>query len=262
MTDAVRVETEGALLHVVLARPRARNALDHEMQLQLVAAFERAAVSDPVRAVLLRAEGEHFCAGADLAVAGGERPRRPGHLQRTMPQRSQRAILAIWHAQVPVVAAVRGHAAGMGCSLALACDFVVASETATFSLPFVRLGVAADTGSPFLLPRLVGLARAKEMLLLGRPVSGELAAAWGLVSAAVPDADVERAAHALAVELATGATVAIGLTKALLHGGLDQDLARAMADEGLAQELAVRTKDFREGVESRTGKRPPQFLGE
>lgn len=262
MTDAVRVESEGALMHVVLGRPRARNALDHEMQTRLAAAFENAAASESVRAVLLRADGDDFCAGADLAVASRDRPRRPGHLQRTMPQRSQRAILAVWHAQVPVVAAVRGHAAGMGCSLALACDFVIASETATFSLPFVRLGVAADTGSPFLLPRLVGLARAKEMLLLGRPVSGELAAAWGLVSAAVADSDVEDAALALARELAEGATVAIGLTKALLHRGLDRDLAGEMADEGLAQELAVRTKDFREAVESRTAKRPPQFLGE
>jgi 2-(1,2-epoxy-1,2-dihydrophenyl)acetyl-CoA isomerase len=259
----VRVERDGSILHLVLDRPQARNALDPASIDRLADAVVDAATDESIRVVALTATGEHFCAGIDLPAVnrpGRSRP-RTGHVQRSLGTGAHRLVEALWTVQLPVVAAVRGHAAGLGSHLALTADFVVAGRSARFSEPFVRRGLTPDSGGTFLLPRLVGLARAKEMLLLGRPISADEAAAWGLVGRVVDDEQLEAETAQLVAELATSATVSIGLTKLLVHRSLELPFGQALAQEGLAEELAIRSRDFREGLAGFVEKRPPEFEG-
>jgi 2-(1,2-epoxy-1,2-dihydrophenyl)acetyl-CoA isomerase len=160
-----------------------------------------------------------------------------------------------------VVCAVQGWAAGIGFQLALASDFTVAAEDARFWEPFVQRGFTPDSGATWLLPRLVGPARARELLLLGRELSGTEAQEWGLVHRAVPAAEVTAAADALAATLAGGPTVAIGLTKWLLQAATDASLDQHLRDEAFALELSSRSEDFREGLRAFRDKRPPDFSG-
>jgi 2-(1,2-epoxy-1,2-dihydrophenyl)acetyl-CoA isomerase len=161
-----------------------------------------------------------------------------------------------------VVCAVRGFAAGLGFQLALAADFTVAAESACFWEPFLERGFSADSGSTWLLPRLVGVARAKDLLLLGRKLSGAEAAAWGVIHRAVPDGELESATAALVERLAGAATVALGLTKRCLQRALETGLSEAMHDESLALELSSRTADFREGLLAFKERRAARFSGQ
>ncbi len=163
--------------------------------------------------------------------------------------------------QVPVVAVVRGWAAGLGFQLALAADFAVAAADARFWQPFSQRGFSPDSGATWLVPRLVGAVRARELLLLGRELSGREAAEWHLIHEAVPPADLERVAGELTARLAAGPTVAIGLTKWLIGVGADADLRQQLANEGFAMELSSRAEDFREGLTAFREKRPPRFTG-
>jgi 2-(1,2-epoxy-1,2-dihydrophenyl)acetyl-CoA isomerase len=156
---------------------------------------------------------------------------------------------------------VRGWAAGLGFQLALAADFTIASESACFWQPFVERGFSPDSGATWLLPRLVGLSRAKELLLLGRKLSGAEAAAWGLVHRAVPDGELEAATAAIVAELGRGPTVALGLTKHCLHRSLETGLVEAMQGEAFALELSSRTADFKEGLLAFKERRAARFEG-
>ena len=162
---------------------------------------------------------------------------------------------------MPVVAAVRGWAAGLGLHLALAADFCVVARDARLWEPFIARGFTPDSGATWLLPRLVGLARARELLVLGRELSGAEAGDWGLVHRAVDAADVDDEAAALARRLATGPTVAVGLTKWLLAASTDTDLAAQLRNEAFALELSSRSEDFREGLSAFRAKRDPEFSG-
>jgi 2-(1,2-epoxy-1,2-dihydrophenyl)acetyl-CoA isomerase len=163
--------------------------------------------------------------------------------------------------QLPVVCAVRGWAAGLGCQIALASDFTVAADDSRFSLPMVTRGFTPDSGATWLLPRLMGVARAKELLLLGRPFTGADAADWGVIHRAVPAAELDAAVDALIGELARAATVAIGLTKRCVNESLDGGIGDAMARESMALELSSRTADFREGLSAFRDRRDPDFHG-
>jgi 2-(1,2-epoxy-1,2-dihydrophenyl)acetyl-CoA isomerase len=174
---------------------------------------------------------------------------------------AHRLIALLMEVQLPVVCAVRGWAAGLGCQLALAADFTIATDDSRFWLPFTKRGFTPDSGATWLVPRLIGVARAKELLLLGRPVSGAEAAAWGMIHRAVPDADLRTATEALVSELAAAATVAIGLTKRCIHSALDGGLVDAMADEAMALEVSSRTGDFREGLLAFKERRDASFEG-
>ena len=150
--------------------------------------------------------------------------------------------------EVPVICAVRGWAAGLGCHLALAADFTIAANTARFWEPFGRRGFTPDSGGTWMIPRLVGLARARKMILLGREVSGEEAESWGLIHQAVPDDELETASESLLTELVEAPTIAIGLAKFCLHRSLELPLDQAMELEALALELSSRSGDFKEGL--------------
>ena len=256
----VRVEPAGDVLRVVLDRAERGNALDLA---SMDAITEALASAGDARVVVITGAGDHFCAGADIGSADRHRPDPPprtGAVHRTVATGAHRMLRTLWELELPIVAGVHGTAAGLGCMLALGADHVVAGASARFSLPFLERGFSADSGSTWLLPRLVGLARAKQLLLLSRSLTAAEAAAWGLVADVVDDAElpdgVERAAH----RFASGPTVAIGLTRRLLHGA-PADLGAALHAEELAVELAVRSPDFREGIAAFRERRPPRYSG-
>lgn len=258
----VRFATADGILRITLDRPSQRNSLTPASVRAIIETLEDAAVDDSLRAILLDSSGADFCAGADVvaANAGGERP-RVGNLQRRTAVQAHRLIELLGSIQLPVVCAVRGWAAGLGCQLALVADFTVAAETATFWEPFVARGFTPDSGATWLLPRLVGVARAKSLLLLGEKVTGAQAAEWGMIHRAVPDAAVSDAAEELLRRLAQGPTVAIGLAKSCIRSSLELPLTEAMAREALALELSSRSGDFREGLAAFQERREPEYKG-
>jgi 2-(1,2-epoxy-1,2-dihydrophenyl)acetyl-CoA isomerase len=252
----------GPVLRLTLDHRDRRNALDDPTVAALIAELERANQDEDVRAVLLTGRGDDFCAGFDLTTrADGPARPRVGSIQRRLPAQAHRLIAVACSVQVPVVAAVRGWAAGLGLHLAVAADFCVAALDARFWEPFAARGFTPDSGATWLLPRLVGVTRAKELLLLGRELSGADAASWGLVHRAVDAAAVDDEAGRLAGRLAAGPTVALGLTKWLVHAGAGLDLERHLANEAFALELAARSADFREALSARQERREPNFEG-
>jgi 2-(1,2-epoxy-1,2-dihydrophenyl)acetyl-CoA isomerase len=260
---ALAVEREGPVLRLTLDRAAKRNALDDATTAALIAELEAANQDEAVRVVRLAGRGDDFCAGFDLGSRSAEEPARPrvGSIQRRLPSQAHRLIALVCSVQVPVVAAARGWVAGIGLHLAVAADFCVAARDARFWEPFAARGFTPDSGGTWLLPRRVGIARAKELLLLGRELSGADAAAWGLIHRAVDRSDVEAEADALAARLAAGPTVALGLTKWLVHAGAGLDLERQLANEAFALELSSRTADFREGLTAMRERRDPDFEG-
>jgi 2-(1,2-epoxy-1,2-dihydrophenyl)acetyl-CoA isomerase len=190
----------------------------------------------------------------------GERP-RTGDLVRRIPLTAHRVIELIQTIALPVVCTVRGWAVGLGCNLALAADFAVAADDAVFWEPFLARGFSPDSGSTWLLPRLVGVARARRMLLLGEKVSGTDAVDWGLIHHAAAAADLESATEELLARLASGPTVALGLAKQAINSGQHATLDQAMKQELFNLELSSRTKDFKEGLAAFRDRRPPDFQG-
>jgi 2-(1,2-epoxy-1,2-dihydrophenyl)acetyl-CoA isomerase len=261
-SGSVGVHRDGSVLRVVLDRPAQRNSLSHPMQDALVGALTAAAVDDSLRVIHIRGAGDNFCAGADWVSANAGQPRpRTGDLVRRNPHRAHRVVELLHNIHLPVVCTVRGWAVGLGCNLALAADFTVAAANSVFWEPFVARGFSPDSGSTWLVPRLVGLTRAKEMLLLGEQVGGSQAAEWGLIHRCVDDSDVDAVAEQLVTRLASGPTVAIGLAKQAIHYAQRAGLVDAMAQEASDLELSCRTGDFKEGLAAFTQRRTPEFQG-
>ena len=260
--SGVEVTTAGSVLQLTIDRPDRKNSLPPDAVRELIEALESASTDDRLRAVLLDGRGDDFCSGADwVATNAGDAKPRTGSIQRRTPVQAHRLIALLMELQLPVVCRVTGWAAGLGCQVALASDFTIAADDSRFWLPFIKRGFTADSGSTWLVPRLVGVARAKQMLLLGRPVSGADAAAWGMIHRAVPAADLDGAVDELVTELANGPTVAIGLMKRGINGALDGGIVEAMEAEALALELSSRSSDFREGLAAFKDRRDPDFKG-
>lgn len=263
-SDHLRVDHDDGLLRLHLDKPQRRNALDDEMVADLIDAIDAAGRDESVRAVLVTAEGDHFCSGFDIITrnetAKGARP-RVGSIQRRLPSQSHRLIPMMCSVQVPIVCAVRGWASGIGLHLLAASDFAVVADDARIWEPFSQRGFTPDSGGTWLLPRLIGMVRARQLLLLGRTISGVDAVEWGLAHANAPAADVDAEAETLARELSSAATVSIGLTKWLLHTGDTRDLNDHLANEAFALELSSRSEDFREGLAAFKEKRDPRFTG-
>jgi 2-(1,2-epoxy-1,2-dihydrophenyl)acetyl-CoA isomerase len=259
----VIVSVDAGVLDIVIDRPDRKGSLRPADLGRMVDALEDASTDDSLRVVLVRSNGSDFCAGADWVsgnTEGAPKP-RPGSIQRRTPVQAHRLIALLQEVQLPVVCAVRGWAAGLGCQIALAADFAVAAESSSFWLPFVKRGFTPDSGATWLLPRLIGVARAKELLLLGRPVSGLDAGEWGMIHRSVPDDELDAAVDSLVDELQRAATVAVGLTKREIHRALSGTLGEAMEAESLGLELSSRTGDFREGLRAFQEKRDPDFEG-
>jgi 2-(1,2-epoxy-1,2-dihydrophenyl)acetyl-CoA isomerase len=261
------VEVDDAVLRVTIDNTARRNALDDVSVAAFLQALEIASQDDDVRVISLDSTGDDFCSGFDIvarnapkADAKADRP-RVGSIQRRLPNQAHRLIPLLLEVQVPVVATVRGWAAGLGFQLALAADFAVVAHDARFWEPFIGRGFTPDSGATWLLPRLVGLARAKELLLLGRELSGAEAAEWGLVHQSVPGSEVGATAGALVARLAAAPTAAVGLTKWLLNTGTGLDLRHHLSNEAFAMELSSRSPDFAEGLKAFKEKRDPDFRG-
>jgi 2-(1,2-epoxy-1,2-dihydrophenyl)acetyl-CoA isomerase len=259
------VALDAGVLALTLDRPDKRNAIDDVMMAGLLRALTLASTDDRVRAIVLSGAGEHFCGGADIVARNRRDPDAPkpraGSIQRRVPTQAHHLIPLVLEIQVPVVCKVRGFAAGIGLSLALAADFTIAADDARLWEPFVPRGFTPDSGATWLLPRRVGELRAREMLMLGRELTGAEAVAWGAIHAAVPVADLENTVDALVAQLAAGPSVALGLTKWLLHAGREVGLNQQLRNEAFALELSSRTDDFREGLAAFGEKRDPDFRG-
>lgn len=265
MTVTAALGDDG-VCRITLDRPEARHALTPEMRDTLTEAV-RAARRDPaVRAVLLTSTGEAFCAGMDLrhaAISGaGTDGFDPRDVAEALRSGVQAFIRELWELDKPTVAAVRGAAVGPGAHLALACDFVLVEPGTRFVWSFHRIGLVADGGGAYLLPRLVGLARAKAMLMLGEGCSGPEAATLGLVHRCCDDPDaLATEADALARRLAAGPTRALGLTKRLCNASFETTLADALRWEADAQATAAGTGDVAEGLRAFREGRPARFRG-
>lgn len=254
-------QLENNVAWITMNRPEQRNAVNAEMREELITLFS-AARSDPnIRAVVLTGSGKGFCTGADLSGARGQGPTGPAAGRELMKNSSQRLIRALWELEKPVVAAVNGVAAGLGAHLAYASDLVIASAEARFIEVFVRRGIAVDAAGAFLLPRLIGLQKAKELVFFGDDLSAEDACRMGLVNKVVPSEQLTAAARDWAERLAKGPTFAIGISKRLLNRSLESSFETALEEEAMAQMLVTQSEDTREGMRAFAERRTPQFKG-
>lgn len=255
---------------ITIDRADKKNALTAAMRDRVIDLVARAGGDLRVRVVVLSGAGGDFCAGAD--VGGGSRhdaPPRPedapdrtmGDVARMIQRGWQRLIAEIQDCPKPVLAAVEGVAAGGGMHLAVACDLVVAADDARFISAFVRRGILPDAGGAYLLTRLIGPQRAKQLMFFGEELSGREAADIGLVARAAPAGEVEEAVADWAKRLAAAPTQAIGATKRLVNRALDGDRETAFLEEAYLQELVQGTDDAREGMLSFVERRDPEFRG-
>ncbi|MFD3681375.1 enoyl-CoA hydratase/isomerase family protein [Streptomyces sp. NPDC058613] len=259
--DDILHRTDNGVSWITLNRPEAMNAVTWDQRERVIALLGEASADLAVRAVVITATGKGFCAGADLRGAPAAGERVAGDVARTIRLGAQRLITAVLDCEKPVIAAVNGTAAGIGAHLALACDLVIAAEPARFIEVFVRRGLVPDGGGAYLLPRLVGPQKAKELMFFGDAVPAADAERLGLVNKVVPAGELEKTARAWAERLAQGPTRALALTKQLVNASLDVDRASALAAEAAAQEINMTTADANEGVASFVERRTPTYRG-
>ncbi|MBM3672140.1 MAG: hypothetical protein FJW86_08180 [Actinobacteria bacterium] len=250
---------------ITLDRPEAKNALTVEMRDAIVDAVRSARGDNNVRALLVTGAGDAFCAGMDLSASTLANVSEPGFNNRTTAEALrigvQTFIRELWELDKPTVAAVNGAAVGPGAHLALACDFVLVHDETRFLWSFSKIGLVADAGGAYLLPRLVGLPRAKAMILLGEGAKGAEAVELGLAYKCVAPDELAAAAEALAARLASGPTRALGLSKQLLNATFETDLAHSLDLEGSFQALAATSADLAEGMAAFKEKRDARFSG-
>lgn len=260
--DTLRLDCQDAVATITLNRPERLNAAPPQMFAELHEALRRLPGLG-ARALLITGAGRAFCSGADLS-GRSEAPDAAGRGERAWQALTgtySPAMQALAQLPLPVVAAVNGPAAGIGCSLALACDFVVAGRSAYFLEAFVNIGLVPDGGATWMLPRLVGKARATAMMMLGERIGADQAESWGLIWKAVDDTELMPQSRALATRLAAGPTRALGLMRQGLARALEQGYAEALATEAAHQMIAGNSADAREGAAAFLERRSAQFKG-
>jgi 2-(1,2-epoxy-1,2-dihydrophenyl)acetyl-CoA isomerase len=258
--ETVTLERRGAELRITLNRPDALNAWDRQLGTDLLAALGEAAAPD-VRVVVVTGAGRAFSSGADLKAGFDPTPAGHPDVGTALRERYHPIITGLRRLKKPVLAAVNGPAAGIGCSLALACDLIVARESAYFLLAFVNVGLVPDGGSSLLAPERVGLARAGEMAMLGERIPARLALEWGLINRVVSDDELEAAVGELAARLAAGPTGAYAGAKEQLNAWLFARMEEQLELEAALQERSAASADFREGTRAFVERRRPAFEG-
>lgn len=251
-------QVEAGVLTLTLNRPDSYNSINDKISYELQDAFKAAAKDESVRVVVLTGAGKAFCSGQDLKEAQAN-PNRS--YQESLHKRYNPIIKAMRALPKPIIGRINGVAAGAGCSLALACDIVVATEEAQFIEIFINIGLVPDSGSSWFLPRLIGLARAFEMCTTAQRVSARQAADWGLINQAVPAAELDAAVAQYAQTYANAPTKAIGLIKKMLAKATTSTLDEALEYEAFCQEIAGRSEDAKEGVLAFVEKRKPAYKG-
>ncbi len=252
MTDLVEYSVTNSVAVLTLNRPEVRNAINDSMRTELLAAIERAAADDAILALVVTGKGKSFCSGGDISGMR-ERLKAPAGQVAFNGWRRQkqihRAVSALHGFPKPTIAAVNGAAAGLGCDLALACDFIVAAEDAAFTMSFVKRGLVSDGGGMYFLPRRVGLPRAKEMIFTGRSVAAQEALAIGLADRVSKLESLVSDSVAWARELGSGSPVSIALAKAILDRSFESTEEQVFAMGREAQAICYTTSEHREAVE-------------
>lgn len=251
-------KNEDGVATITLNRPDVYNALNDEITFELQDAFKAVAKDETVRVVVLTGEGKAFCSGQDLKASSQQEKRS---FLDSLHKRYNPIIRAMRNLPKPIICRLNGVAAGAGCSIALACDVIIASEEATLIEVFINIGLVPDSGSSFFLPRLVGTAKAFELCTLGSKVKATEAAQIGLISKAVPASELDQAVKALADQYAKAPTKAIGLIKKMLNKSATSTLDEMLDYEAYCQEIAGNTHDYKEGVTAFLEKRKANYQG-
>jgi 2-(1,2-epoxy-1,2-dihydrophenyl)acetyl-CoA isomerase len=261
----LEISQEGGIVTLTMNRPEARNALSNEMRAQLANSLHDIEQDDSVRCVVLTGAGEHFMAGGDVKGMAESISKSPQELRKEFILRIHDLhpiMFALRRMPKPVIASCRGAAAGAGVSMALACDLVIASESAFFTLAYCHIGTSPDGSSSFHLPRAVGIKKAMEIALLGDRFSASKAEAMGMINFVVPDAELESETQKLATRLANGPTHVYGNTKALLYRSMESEFESQLQAEAEYFADCASRADFREGVTAFVEKRQAKFTGE
>jgi 2-(1,2-epoxy-1,2-dihydrophenyl)acetyl-CoA isomerase len=257
--STILMDRTDGVVTVTLNRPEARNAIDLVMRRELLAALDELEADPGTRVLILTGAGGHFSAGGDVKTMAARR--QTAAEGRARVESLNRFVIRLFEYPKPTIAMVDGFAVGAGCNIALGCDLVIASDRARFGEVFARIGLVPDGGGTWLLPRLVGLAKAKELVFSADIIDAAEALRIGLVNRVVPAGELEPVTRSLATRIAAGPPNALSLAKALLNRSATVDLATALGFEAYAQAQTITTDDHAEGVRAFLEKRPPRFTG-
>jgi 2-(1,2-epoxy-1,2-dihydrophenyl)acetyl-CoA isomerase len=256
--ETITVDVADKIATITLNRPERLNAMPPQMADEISDALDNLGEA---RALIITGEGRAFCSGADLQARGGAASIGASGPYGALTRSYNPTMVKLSKLSIPIITAVNGPAAGVGCSLALCSDFAIAGKSAYFLQAFVNIGLVPDGGASWMLPRLIGKARATQMMLLGEKISGDQAADWGLIYKCVEDADLKAEAVALATKLANGPTLALGIMRQNIATALEMDYASALLREAEGQRIAGASADAMEGGLSFLQKRKPVFTG-
>lgn len=256
--ETILFEVNNGIASLTLNRPDVFNAFNEQLSADVNDALKKTAKDKSIRVLVITGAGKAFCSGQDLKDIAGKKDRS---LSESLYKRYNPMIRAIRNLPIPVICKLNGVAAGAGCSLALACDMIVASEQASLIEVFVNVGLVLDSGSSYFLPRLVGSARAFELAALGSKVSAQQAADWGMVNKVVKADELDEEVEKLVNHFSKAPTKAIGLMKKMLIKSFNSNLDEMLEYEAYCQEIAGRSSDYKEGVDAFNQKRKPSFTG-
>ena len=258
MYNTLIYEVKDNVCHINLNRPKVYNAFNDELSKEFQDALKNAGKDDNVRVVVLSGEGKAFCSGQDLKDISGQDDRSLGE---SLHKRYNPIIKTMRKMEKPIIGKINGVAAGAGCSLALACDYIVAAKSASFIEIFINVGLVPDSGSSYFLPRVVGKQKAFELATMGNKLDAETAMKWGIVNQVAEDSELDATTQKIVDYYANAPTKAIGMIKKMLERSTHSDLEDMLEYEAQCQEIAGRSEDYKEGVDAFVNKRKPQFKG-